>query len=216
MKRSLVKVGWCCATLFITALWGASGVRADTINFEDVSLPGTAVSVEISGTRYQSRGVLISPRTGFGPYVGLEANGGDRFLFASQSINGPANGSLSITFVMPGTSITGVTDSVSFLVSGTESGQVPLWSAAIFSNTGMLLEVRSGSTDALLSFFRAEGDIGRVEFYSSVNREGIDDLTFGSISNANPIPEPATLLLLGTGLSGVAGVVRKRRRGAGG
>lgn len=212
MRRSFVKAGWWCAALFVATMWGAPCARADTITFEDVTIPGSAVATQISGTRYQSQGVIIGGLS-FGPYVGLEANGGDKFLFTSQTINGPANGTVSITFVLPGTFTSGATDSVSFVVSGTESGQAPLWSAAIFSADGTLLELRFGNTDAIVSFFRAEGDIARVEFYPSVNREGIDDLTFGTIHDAHPVPEPATLLLLGMGLSGAAGVVRRRRGG---
>jgi hypothetical protein len=215
MGHSLIRGGWLCAALFVTVLLGADAARADTINFDDVSIPGSAVSTEISATRYQSRGVLISATAGFGPYVGLGANGSSNFLFASQSINGPANGGISVRFVLPGTFSPGVTDSVSFMVVGTDSSQAALWSAAIFNPDGTLLETRSGSTDGLVNFLRAQADIARVEFYPSVFREGIDDLTFGNISTANPVPEPATLLLFGMGLSGVAGAVRRRRRAAG-
>jgi hypothetical protein len=40
------------------------------------------------------------------------------------------------------------------------------------------------------------------------------NLTAGIRGSQNPIPEPATMFLLGTGLAGVAAKIRKRRKGA--
>jgi hypothetical protein len=41
--------------------------------------------------------------------------------------------------------------------------------------------------------------------------QGVDNFSFSANSNANPIPEPATMILLGSGLLGVAGLSRRRK-----
>lgn len=42
----------------------------------------------------------------------------------------------------------------------------------------------------------------------------VGNITYRFENDATPTPEPATLLLLGTGITGVAGAVRRRRRSA--
>lgn len=43
---------------------------------------------------------------------------------------------------------------------------------------------------------------------------GPERFAFGGAAHTEPIPEPATMLLLGTGLAGMAGAIRKRRNAA--
>ena len=49
------------------------------------------------------------------------------------------------------------------------------------------------------------GNIG-----SSVDNFGFDDMTIGSLEQVQPVPEPSTILLVGTGLIGIIGFGRKR------
>ena len=45
---------------------------------------------------------------------------------------------------------------------------------------------------------------------------GPDQFFFGSLGNAQAVPEPATLLLFGTGMAGIAAKLRKRRKDSAG
>jgi hypothetical protein len=62
---------------------------------------------------------------------------------------------------------------------------------------------------SLLGFSQDGGNTIVTQFSTQEGQENIADL-YGAISVAPPIPEPATMLLLGSGLIGLAGFARRR------
>lgn len=71
-----------------------------------------------------------------------------------------------------------------------------LGSYTLFTGTGILSTNAAGfdNTDGTLLF----------------STQGNGTVTFSATTNASPVPEPSTLMLLGTGLVGLAGVVKRR------
>jgi hypothetical protein len=58
------------------------------------------------------------------------------------------------------------------------------------------------------------GGIGRINIASLSTTPGelIDNLAFGTAGSTVPVPEPTTMLLLGTGLAWIGAAARKRRK----
>jgi len=50
-----------------------------------------------------------------------------------------------------------------------------------------------------------------VRFGGAANQIGFDDITFGSVTPGNVVPEPSTYALMATGLVGLFGAARRRR-----
>ena len=88
---------------------------------------------------------------------------------------------------MDGTIVTYTLDTLTAKVDGNFS---------LFTGTGILSTSAAGydNTDGTLYF----------------STQGNGTVTFSATTSASPVPEPSTLALLGTGLVGIAGVVKRR------
>jgi hypothetical protein len=88
-------------------------------------------------------------------------------------------------------------------ISVFDSADVFLGTFSVFAPTG----------GTFFGVINTMGNIGRINISSQTNQPGelVDNVAFGT-TGTEPIPEPMTILLLGTGLAGVAAKVRRRRK----
>ncbi len=190
MMTCIRKVGLALATLVLLGLAAAPDARADTFTFNGTLTPGSPVQL-LGFTVNNSSSVLIRGTANFDLALSLFDGAGDTLNIAIDEDGlGPQfvatlADEVGDLFLTPGTYLLGVTP-------------LPLLPGANLSEGFFFATDRFGSDFTFADFGFTGGN-----FTLEISGVGV--------TQAAPIPEPATMLLLGTGLAGVVAGVRRRR-----
>ncbi len=190
MMTCIRKVGLALATLVLLGLAAAPDARADTFTFTGTLTPGSPVQL-FGFTVNNSSSVLIRGTASFDLALSLFDRVGDTLNIAvdEDGLGPPFVATLEDEFgdlfLTPGMYLLGVTP-------------LPLLPGANLSE----------------GFFFATDQFGTELTFADFGFTGgsfILEISGPGVTQAAPIPEPATMLLLGTGLAGVIARVRRHR-----
>lgn len=190
----------CLLVLGFTALAGTEA-RADEVTISG-STTGTVSGVPqltFTGNNFTGTTAL-----GVGSLSGSNSLGS---FFLSTAPTQALNGSftLNVTFTMPTGIVGGQGTSYTATITGSVSPNI--------DQGGVLVHFNNPTQTFTFSNANGSGSftLTLADVFVQTGRSA--QLTAGFTGQQNPIPEPMTMLLFGTGLAGVAAKVRRRRLG---
>jgi len=209
MNKFLTKGILALGALMMLSLAGTSA-RADTFTFTGINT-GVTSSVNITQLSNNLLSITVT-NTSTGPITG-------KITSIGIDLPGTVNGGFTLV------SATNSNYTLGTQVSGNAAGinrtfDFALLTGANFNGGGNpnlgIIEAASASftiSGNFTGFSQQQLALGMFLRFQDVNAGGGSDVA-RSDSAVPEVPEPATMVLLGTGLAGLAGGIRKRRRAA--
>jgi hypothetical protein len=182
---------------------GQTIAKADPVTVSGTS-SGTITGTAANFLSFTGNTFSATTAGGVGSFSGADRIG--TFTLLSNPGETPVNGNftLNLTFTSPsginGGQATTYTATVSGIISTPNVGGVQI----VFDNPIQTFTFTNASGSGTFSI-----ELPKVFVQSGDTA----NLTAGLTGNQTAVPEPATMLLLGTGLAGVAARIRKRRKG---
>ena len=182
---------------------GQTIAKADPVTVSGTS-SGTITGTAANFLSFTGNNFTATTAGGVGSFSGADRIG--TFTLLSTAGETPVNGTfnLNLTFTAPSGINGGQSTTYTATVSGTISTPNVGGVSIVFNNPVQTFTFAnangSGSFSVTLpNIFVQSGETA--------------NLTAGLSGNQTAVPEPATMILLGTGLAGVAARIRKRRKG---